>query len=71
VTYGIIKDHGGNIRVESQPGDGATFIITFPVTTGGTPQEDASPESPEDTLPSEDTSAESLDDIQQSEAEDG
>jgi len=33
VTYGIIKDHGGNIRVESQPGEGTTFIITLPVTT--------------------------------------
>jgi len=52
VTYGIIKDHGGNIRVESEPGDGATFIITFPVTTLDT-SEDASPESPDDTQQSE------------------
>jgi len=34
VTYGIIKDHGGDIRVESDPGQGATFIITIPVWTG-------------------------------------
>jgi signal transduction histidine kinase len=32
VTYGIIKDHGGNIHVDSRPGEGATFIIGLPVT---------------------------------------
>lgn len=30
VTYGIIKDHKGEIRVESEPGQGATFIILLP-----------------------------------------
>jgi two-component system NtrC family sensor kinase len=31
VCYGIIKDHGGEIRVESEEGKGTTFIISFPV----------------------------------------
>ena len=30
VTYGIVKDHGGDIRLESGEGEGATFIITLP-----------------------------------------
>ena len=30
VTYGIVKEHGGEIRLESEPGAGATFIITVP-----------------------------------------
>jgi signal transduction histidine kinase len=31
VSYGIIKDHAGEIRPESEPGKGATFVITLPV----------------------------------------
>ncbi|MFP4446444.1 MAG: sensor histidine kinase, partial [Desulfosudaceae bacterium] len=34
VCYGFIKDHGGDIQVSSQPGQGATFIITLPVHVG-------------------------------------
>jgi signal transduction histidine kinase len=30
VTYGIIKDHGGEISVESELGKGATFSIVLP-----------------------------------------
>ncbi|MFN2119678.1 MAG: cache domain-containing protein [Anaerolineales bacterium] len=32
ISYGIVKDHNGNITVESPPGGGATFIIRLPVT---------------------------------------
>jgi len=31
VSFGIIRDHRAEIRVESEPGNGATFVITFPV----------------------------------------
>ena len=30
ISYGIIKDHGGTIDVESEGGKGSTFKITFP-----------------------------------------
>ena len=31
VCYGLIKDHGGELRYESKPGEGTTAIITFPM----------------------------------------
>ncbi|MEA1968268.1 MAG: ATP-binding protein [Thermodesulfobacteriota bacterium] len=31
IVYGIIKDHEGDVKVESRPGQGALFIISFPV----------------------------------------
>jgi signal transduction histidine kinase len=31
VTYGIIKDHGGEIRAESEPGKFARFVIELPI----------------------------------------
>jgi signal transduction histidine kinase len=31
VTYGIIQEHAGKIRVESQPGAGTQFHLDFPV----------------------------------------
>jgi signal transduction histidine kinase len=31
VSYGIVKNHGGDIRVESKPGAGTTFTIELPV----------------------------------------
>jgi C4-dicarboxylate-specific signal transduction histidine kinase len=36
ITYGIIKEHGGTISVESPPGAGATFLIHLPLAPIGT-----------------------------------
>ena len=30
ISYGIVKEHGGNLRVESEPGAGARFLIELP-----------------------------------------
>ena len=35
VSYGIIKDHGGDILIESAPGEGTSFIINIPVNNRG------------------------------------
>jgi two-component system, NtrC family, sensor kinase len=32
VSYGIIQEHAGKIRVESRPGEGTTFFLDFPMT---------------------------------------
>jgi histidine kinase len=31
ISYGIVRDYGGTIEVSSQPGQGATFLLGFPV----------------------------------------
>ncbi|NUR35863.1 MAG: response regulator [Gemmatimonadaceae bacterium] len=33
ISDGIVREHGGQIRVESQPGEGATFLIELPLLT--------------------------------------
>jgi len=33
VTYGIIQEHGGTVDVQSAPGAGTTFILSFPTTS--------------------------------------
>jgi signal transduction histidine kinase len=34
VSYGIVQDHLGTIDVQSVPGEGTTFILSFPVLEG-------------------------------------
>jgi two-component system, NtrC family, sensor kinase len=31
ISYGIVKEHGGNISVESEVGKGTTFTVSFPL----------------------------------------
>src|SRR5205807_5076011 len=33
VSYSIVKRHGGDLRIESEPGRGTTFTLTFAVAT--------------------------------------
>ncbi len=30
ISYMIVKDHGGDIRMKAEEGQGTTFIITLP-----------------------------------------
>ena len=38
VAYAIVQEHGGRIRLESQPGSGASFYVELPVTGADLPR---------------------------------
>jgi len=35
ISYGIVRDHQGTVDVQSQPGEGTTFVLTFQSTGVG------------------------------------
>lgn len=38
VAYAIVQEHGGRIRVESTPGAGTSFFVSFPAVAGPAPR---------------------------------
>jgi signal transduction histidine kinase len=48
VSRKILREHGGDIRVSSRPGEGSTFVLEFPLHSGEgrEPDSDASPTVP-------------------------
>jgi signal transduction histidine kinase len=31
IVYGVVKNHKGHVSVDSQVGEGASFLLTFPL----------------------------------------
>ncbi len=44
VSRKILREHGGDIRVSSRPGEGSTFVLEFPLRTGDGREPDSDPE---------------------------
>ena len=44
VSRKILREHGGDIRVTSRPGEGSTFVLEFPLCTGDGRQLGSSPD---------------------------
>jgi len=39
VSYGIVQEHAGSIRVSSRPGQGTSFLLEFPIPEQGAASE--------------------------------
>ncbi|MBN2321047.1 MAG: response regulator [Acidobacteria bacterium] len=50
LSYGMIKEHGGNIYVQSRLNEGSTFFVELPIITSLQDEADASREAPEQGL---------------------
>jgi two-component system sensor histidine kinase KdpD len=44
ICRGIVQAHGGNLRVETTPGGGATFVLTLPVAVERRPEGSGEPQ---------------------------
>jgi signal transduction histidine kinase len=44
VSRKILREHGGDIRVTSRPGEGSTFVLEFPLRTGDDSQSGCGPD---------------------------
>ncbi|MDQ3697059.1 MAG: ATP-binding protein, partial [Gemmatimonadota bacterium] len=45
ISDGIVREHGGHIRVESRPGSGVTFLVELPLVPVDGPHDSAPPPS--------------------------
>jgi signal transduction histidine kinase len=41
ISYGIVQRHGGQIQVDNQPGQGATFTVSLPLKVQGGDEENS------------------------------